>query len=43
MGPVDEFTQAMIAPMVRRAALTQSLNEAWLLLGVLFGVALAMP
>ncbi len=33
MGPVDSFTKAIIAPMVERAALTQSLNEGWLTLG----------
>ncbi|HWY60384.1 MAG TPA: DHA2 family efflux MFS transporter permease subunit [Rhizomicrobium sp.] len=42
MGPVDEMTKAIIAPMVQRAALTQSLNESWLLLAVLFGLALLM-
>jgi DHA2 family multidrug resistance protein len=42
MGPVDPITQAMIAPMVRRAALTQSCNEAWLLLGILFLSALLL-
>jgi len=42
MGPVDPVTRAMIEPMVRRAALTQSCNEAWLLLGVLFLAALLM-
>lgn len=40
MGPVDPITQAMIEPMVRRAALTQSCNEAWLMLGALFFAAL---
>jgi DHA2 family multidrug resistance protein len=47
MGPVDPFTQALIEPMVRRAALAQSCNEAWWLLGGLFLLALlllpAMP
>jgi DHA2 family multidrug resistance protein len=42
MGPVDPVTQAMIEPMVRRAALTQSCNEAWLVLGVLFFAALLL-
>ncbi len=40
MGPVDELTKAMIAPMVQRAALTQSLNEGWLVLAVLFALSL---
>jgi DHA2 family multidrug resistance protein len=47
MGPVDPVTQALIEPMVRHAALTQSCNEAWWLLGGLFLLALlllpAMP
>jgi len=42
MGPVDPITRALIEPMVRRAALTQSCNEAWLVLGVLFLAALAL-
>ena len=29
MGPVDPITKALIEPMVQRAALTQSCNEAW--------------
>ncbi|HEY1638445.1 MAG TPA: DHA2 family efflux MFS transporter permease subunit [Rhizomicrobium sp.] len=36
MGPVSDLVRQMIAPMVNRAALTASFNEAWLLLGVLF-------
>jgi MFS transporter, DHA2 family, multidrug resistance protein len=42
MGPVDPVTRALIEPMVRRAALTQSCNEAWLVLGVLFLAALLL-
>lgn len=42
MGPVDPITRALIEPMVRRAALTQSCNEAWLLLGALFLAALVL-
>ena len=42
MGPVDDITKAMIAPMVQRAALTQSLNEGWLMVGALFALALVM-
>jgi DHA2 family multidrug resistance protein len=42
MGPVDAMTKALIAPMVQRAALTQSFNEAWLVLAGLFALALAM-
>ena len=40
MGPVDEMTKAIIAPLVQRAALTQSLNESWQILAVLFALAL---
>ncbi len=42
MGPVDPVTQALIEPMVRRAALTQSCNEAWWLLSGLFFLALLL-
>lgn len=42
MAPVDAATRAMIEPMVRRAALTQSCNEAWLVLGALFLLALLL-
>jgi len=40
MGPVDAFTRAIIAPMLGRTALTQSLNEGWFLLAALFVLAL---
>ena len=42
MGPVDEMTKAIIAPMVQHAALTQSLNEAWLVLSALFALSLLL-
>jgi DHA2 family multidrug resistance protein len=42
MGPVDPITQALIAPMVQRAALTQACNEAWWVLGGLFLLALLL-
>jgi DHA2 family multidrug resistance protein len=42
MGPVDEATKEMVAPLIRRVALTQSLNEAWLALAVLFALALLL-
>jgi DHA2 family multidrug resistance protein len=42
MGPVDAFTRAVITPMIQRAALTQSLNEGWLVITALFVVALLM-
>ena len=36
------MTKAIIAPMVERAALTQSLNEGWLMVAALFALALVM-
>jgi len=42
MGAIDPVTRMMIEPMVRRAALTQSCNEAWLALGALFLLALLL-
>jgi DHA2 family multidrug resistance protein len=42
MGPVDAMTRAIITPMVQRAALTQSLNESWLVLAGLFALSLFM-
>ncbi|HEX4861177.1 MAG TPA: DHA2 family efflux MFS transporter permease subunit [Rhizomicrobium sp.] len=43
-GPVDDMTKAILGPMVKRAALTQSFNEAWLLIAILFAVSLlALP
>jgi DHA2 family multidrug resistance protein len=43
-GPVDDLTKAIVAPMVKRAALTQSFNEAWILIAILFAVSLlALP
>jgi MFS transporter, DHA2 family, multidrug resistance protein len=42
MAAVDPVTRAIIEPMVRRAAITQSCNEAWLLLGALFLLSLLL-
>jgi DHA2 family multidrug resistance protein len=42
LGPVDETTQAIVKPLVERAALAQSFNEAWLMLGCGFLVALCL-
>jgi DHA2 family multidrug resistance protein len=39
---LDQTTQALIEPLVRRAALTESMNDAWFLLAALFAVALLM-
>jgi MFS transporter, DHA2 family, multidrug resistance protein len=36
MAPIGDTLKEMIAPMVHRAALTQSLNEGWFLLAALF-------
>jgi DHA2 family multidrug resistance protein len=36
MGPISDIMKQMIAPIVNRAALTISFNEAWLLLSSLF-------
>jgi DHA2 family multidrug resistance protein len=33
MGPVDQATRDLVAPLVEHAGLTLALNEAWLLLG----------
>lgn len=40
MGPVDDMTRVLITPLIRHAALTQALNEAWLALAILFGLSL---
>jgi DHA2 family multidrug resistance protein len=42
LGSVSEAAQALIEPLVRRAALTESMNEAWFLLAALFAAALLM-
>src|SRR5690348_7160788 len=36
MPPVDEATKEQIAPLVERAALVLSFNEAWLMFGIVF-------
>ena len=44
LRPIDEATKNMVAPLVERAALVQSFNEAWLMLGAIFVLALvALP
>lgn len=40
MGPVDETMRAIAEPLVKKAALVQSFNEAWLSIGVLFALSL---
>jgi DHA2 family multidrug resistance protein len=44
LGPIDDLTKAIVAPMVKRAALTMSFNEAWIAIAILFAVSLlALP
>ena len=44
LGPIDAATKEQVAPLVERAALVLSFNEAWLALGGLFVLALlAVP
>jgi DHA2 family multidrug resistance protein len=40
MGPVDPTMRAIVEPMLKKAALAQSFNEAWLVIGVLFALSL---
>jgi DHA2 family multidrug resistance protein len=43
-GPIDGPTLAMVQPLVEKAALTQAINEAWILIAVLtFGALLCVP
>jgi DHA2 family multidrug resistance protein len=44
MGPVDPVMKAMVEPLIRKAALVLSFNEAWLVIGGLFALSLlALP
>ena len=44
LGPIDEITRQIVEPLVRRAALTQAFNDAWLLIAALFLLSLlAVP
>ena len=44
LGPIDAATKEIVTPMIERAALVLSFNEAWLLLGLVFGLSLlALP
>ena len=36
LGPVDDFMKAIVKPLVERAALTQSFNNAWLIAGGIY-------
>ncbi len=40
MGPVDPAMRAYVEPLIQRAALVDSFNEAWLIIGVLFALSL---
>ncbi|HVH77725.1 MAG TPA: MFS transporter [Stellaceae bacterium] len=42
LGPIDEATRSLVAPLVEHAGLTLSLNEAWLLVGGLVLASLAV-
>jgi len=44
LGPIDDITKAIVAPLVKKAALTESFNEAWLIIAALFAISLlALP
>ncbi|MEI9990162.1 MAG: DHA2 family efflux MFS transporter permease subunit [Rhizomicrobium sp.] len=40
MGPVDETMRSFAEPLIRKAALVQSFNEAWIAIGVFFALSL---
>jgi DHA2 family multidrug resistance protein len=42
LPPIDEFTRELVEPLVRKAALLVSMNEAWLVLGALFALSLLL-
>ncbi len=44
LGPIDQATREMVAPLVQRAAVTMSFNDAWLALGTVVALSLlALP
>jgi len=44
IGPIDQATREFVQPLVERAAMVASFNDAWLLLAVLVGLSLlAVP
>jgi len=44
MGPVDEITRRILAPLIQKAALTEVINEAWIAIAALFALSLlALP
>ena len=36
MGPIDDATRAYVEPLIQRAALVASFNEAWIFFGAIF-------
>jgi len=40
LGPIDQATKEMVRPLIDRAALVLSFNDAWLMLGTIFVLAL---
>jgi DHA2 family multidrug resistance protein len=42
LGEIDQATRDIVAPLVERAALAQSMNEAWLMLALLLVLPLAL-
>ncbi len=40
MGPVDETMRAFAEPLIQKAALVQSFNEAWIAIGLFFALSL---
>jgi len=40
LGPIDQATKEMVRPLINRAALVLSFNDAWLMLGTIFVLAL---
>jgi DHA2 family multidrug resistance protein len=44
LGPIDDITKAIVAPLVKKAALTESFNDAWIAIAILFAISLlALP
>jgi len=44
LGSIDEITKAIVAPLVKKAALAESFNEAWIAIAILFAISLlALP
>ncbi len=36
LGPIDDITKAIVAPLVKKAALAESFNEAWIMIAICF-------